>query len=320
MPGMPSMTGPMWMPMQPPSWARLLVWHPQPIPIFLIFCIIAAVLYLLGVATLRRRSVAWPVGRTISFIVGLALIVAVTNTGVGGYAMVLFSVHMSQHMVLNMVAPLFLLMSAPITLALRALPATDPARRVLLTVLHSRFARIISHPGFTIPLFLASLYGVYFTPALDWAMSGWFGHNLMIAHFVVVGLLFFWPIMGVDPAPRRHTAPVRIGELLLTMPFHAFFGISIMMSSQMLNTYFTHIPAGWSTDPINDQYAGGGIAWAFSEIPTLIVVGAVFFQWVRSDEREAGRRDRQAERDGDAELARYNERLAALARFESSGP
>ncbi|PRZ42600.1 putative copper resistance protein D [Antricoccus suffuscus] len=318
MPEMPSMTGPMWMPTRPPTWLRLLIWHPQPIPVFLVLCIVAAVLYLLGVTTLRRRSVEWPVSRTISFIVGLLLIVAVTSTGVGGYAMVLFSVHMSQHMVLNMVAPLFLLMGSPITLALRALPSTDPSRRALLTLLHSRFARVISHPGFTIPLFLVSLYGVYFTPALDWAMSGWLTHNLMIAHFVLVGLLFFWPIMGVDPSPRRRSHPVRIGELLLTLPFHAFFGISIMMSTQMLNTYFMHVPPGWSVNPIDDQYAGGGIAWAFSEVPTLIVIGAVFLQWVRSDDRSARRRDRQADRDDDAELTRYNERLAALARFEST--
>lgn len=315
---MPSMTGPMWMPTLPPTFSRLVAWHPQPIPIFLVLCIVAAGLYLWGVIALRRRSIVWPVTRTLSFMVGLLLIVAVTSTGVGGYAMVLFSVHMTQHMVLNMLAPLFLLMASPITLALRALPSTDPTRRALLTLLHSRFARFISHPGFTIPLFLASLYGMYFTPLLDWLMSGWFLHNLMIAHFVLVGLLFFWPIMGMDPSPRRRSHPVRIGELLLTVPFHAFFGISIMMSTTMLNHYFTHVPPGWTVDPLSDQYAGGGIAWAFSEIPTVVVTGAVFFQWVRSEERLSRRRDRQAERDGDAELTSYNERLAALARLESN--
>lgn len=299
--------------MQAPTLSGLLAWHPQPVPLFELGCFAAALIYLLGVAHLTGRGITWPTGRTISFLTGLLMIVAVTGTGIGGYGMVLFSAHMGQHMVLNMLAPVFVLLGAPVTLALRALSSTGRARRILLTGLHSRFVQVTSNPAVTVTVFLVSLYGMYFTPVLDWAMSSWAGHTVMLLHFILVGLLFFWPIVGIDPGPRRHSYPVRIAELVFTMPFHAFFGIAIMMSSELLGTSFATLPSSWGIDPLIDQNTGGAIAWAFSEVPTVIVLLAVMWQWARSDERAARAYDRQADRDGDAALARYNEQLQMLA-------
>lgn len=309
---MHEMTGPMWMPSLPPNFDRLFSINIQPVPVMLYGCLILGGLYLWGVARLHKRQVDWNFGRTLNFLLGLLLIIAVSETGIGGYSMTLFSVHMAQHMVLNMLAPLFLLLGAPVTLALRALPSRSATRRRLLRVLHSRFVAVISHPGFTIPVFLISLYGLYFTSILDWAMGNAWTHYLMMIHFVAIGALFFWPIMGIDPGPGKHSYPVRIGELFLIMPFHAFFGISLMMSSRVISTSFKG-PQMWGMNAINDQYTGGAIAWAFAELPSLIVLLAVVFAWTRSEERAAKRYDRQADRDNGAELDAYNARLRALA-------
>ncbi|MGW0228160.1 cytochrome c oxidase assembly protein [Actinopolymorpha singaporensis] len=115
------MTGPMWMPMSAPTLARLLAWHPQPVPVFPVGCAGVLLAYTVGMVVLRQRGVRWPVGRWVVFVVGLLTVVAVTGTGVGGYGMRLFSVHMVQHMVLSMLSPVLLLPGAPVTLALRAL-------------------------------------------------------------------------------------------------------------------------------------------------------------------------------------------------------
>lgn len=303
----------MWMPVQAPTLARLFAWHPQPIPVFELACVVAAALYGIGVWKLSRRGVRWPVTRSVCFLIGLILIIVVTATGIGGYGMMLFSAHMVQHMVLSMLAPVMLLLGAPVTLALRALSSTGAVRLRLLTVLHSRAARVLVCPAVTIPVFLVSLYGLYFTPMLDLAMSTQLGHTWMLAHFLLVGLLFFWPIMGIDPGPRRHGYPTRIAELLITMPFHAFFGIALMMSSAPVSQAFTRPPTAWGIDPVVDQATGGSIAWAFGEIPAFVVLLIVAVQWFRSDDRAARAADRQADRDGEAELARYNEHLARLA-------
>jgi putative copper resistance protein D len=278
---------------------------------------VALLVYLGAVARLRRTGVRWPWWRTLSWLAGTASLFAVTGTWVNGYSMELFSVHMTQHMVLSFVTPLFLLIGAPVTLALRTLPrgqgAAGAPRALLLEALHSRFARAVAHPLFTIPLFIASLYGVYFTPLFDTLMSNAAGHQLMLAHFVVTGLLFFGPIVGHDPWPRTLGYPARMLELFLPVPFHAFFGVAIMMSDSLVVTSFAHPPAGWGVDPITDQGVAGGIIWAFGELPTALILAVVFFSWARSEERQGRAIDRAADRTGDAERLAYNARLRALA-------
>jgi len=220
-------------------------------------------------------------------------------------------------MVLSMLSPIILLMGAPITLALRALPAAQgrfSPRDLLVKLLHSRYLQVVSHPAFTIPLFIASLYGLYFTPLFDFLMRSTAGHTLMMAHFLGVGLLFFWPIMGVDPGPHRPGHLMRMLELFIGMPFHAFFGIAVMMASGLMVTSFAHPMASLHVDPITDQHLAGGLAWAFSEIPTFIVLISLTFQWAKSEERVSRRKDRTADRDGDSELNAYNAYLASLER------
>ncbi|WP_409235306.1 cytochrome c oxidase assembly protein [Streptomyces sp. PA5.6] len=286
-------------------------------PFFLIGCLVALALYGWGVARLVRRGDKWPVGRTVSFVIGILTVLLVMCTKLNDYGMVMFSVHMVQHMVISMLSPILLLLGAPITLALRALPAAGRGhkgpREWLLWLLHSRYVKVITHPAFTIPLFIASLYALYFTPLFDTLMGSKAGHIGMMVHFLAVGLVFFWPIMGVDPGPHRPGYIMRMLELFAGMPFHAFFGIALMMASQpMIGTYM-HPPASLGIDALADQEAAGGIAWAFSEIPSVVVLVALLFQWRRSDDREARRKDRAADRDGDKELEAYNAYLASLA-------
>jgi cytochrome c oxidase assembly factor CtaG len=144
------------------------------------------------------------------------------------------------------------------------------------------------------------------------------GHDLMLVHFLMVGLLFFWPVMGVDPAPHRSPYVIRIFELFAVMPFHAFFGIAIMMSNSLFETAFANPPAAWGLSALSDQNTAGAIAWAFGEAPTILVLLVLFVQWSRSDQREAKRTDRKADRDGDADLNAYNDFLAGLARESGS--
>ncbi|MFC8537827.1 cytochrome c oxidase assembly protein [Streptomyces sp. NPDC057249] len=285
-------------------------------PFFLIGCVLAVLLYGYGVLRLRRRGDEWPVGRTVLFVIGVLTIALVMCTRLNDYGMVMFSVHMVQHMVISMLSPILLLLGAPVTLALRALPVaprgTKGPRELLLMLLHSRYMKIVTHPAFTIPLFIASLYGLYFTPLFDYLMGSTAGHLAMMVHFLAVGLFFFWPIMGVDPGPHRPGYVMRMLELFAGMPFHAFFGIALMMASTPMVEVYQDPPASLGIEALSDQSAAGGIAWAFSEIPSVVVLVALVFQWYRSEQRTAKRSDRAADRDGDQELQAYNAYLASL--------
>ncbi|MFG3487805.1 MULTISPECIES: cytochrome c oxidase assembly protein [unclassified Streptomyces] len=288
----------------------------SPDPFFLVGCLAALGLYGWGVARLRGRGDAWPVSRTVFFTVGVLTIALVMCTKLNDYGMVMFSVHMVQHMVISMLSPILLLLGAPVTLALRALPvagrgSTGP-RELLLKLLHSRYMKVITHPGFTIPMFIASLYGLYFTPLFDFLMGSKPGHIGMMVHFLMVGVVFFWPIMGVDPGPHRPGYVMRMLELFAGMPFHAFFGIALMMASEPMVKAYQNPPASLGIDALTDQNAAGGIAWAFSEIPSVLVLIALVYQWYHSEQRQAVRKDRAADRDGDKELEAYNAYLASL--------
>jgi putative membrane protein len=307
----------MWVPDQPPTWGRVFLPHLGAWSALAVLSMLGLVVYLAAVVRLRRSGVTWPWWRTIAWIGGTGSLFAVTGTWLNGYSMVLFSVHMTQHMVLSLITPLLLLLAAPVTLALRTLPrgqgTAGVPRALLLDALHSRFARFVANPFFTVPLFIASLYGVYFTPLFDVLMRTPVGHQLMLAHFVVTGLLFFGPIVAQDPWPRTLSHPGRMLELFLPVPFHAFFGVTIMMAGSLVVRTFADPPAGWGTDPLTDQGIAGGIVWAFGELPTVLVLAVVFFSWASSDDRRARALDRAADRTGDAELAAYNAQLRALA-------
>ncbi|WP_190210808.1 cytochrome c oxidase assembly protein [Kitasatospora indigofera] len=303
--------------LDPFSLSSALTWSPD--RVFLIAALTGVALYAAGVVRLLRRGDRWPVGRSVGWLAGVGGVVLVTCTGLNDYGMVLFSAHMIQHMVLSMLVPILLLLGAPITLALRALRPAGKGRprgprELLVALLHSRYVKVVSHPAFTIPLFIASLYGLYFTPLFDFLMQYRLGHIAMMAHFLAAGLLFFWPIMGADPGPHRPGHVLRIIELFMGMPFHAFFGVAVMMASHPLVTTFTAAGAPPGTDLLEDQKLAGGITWAFGEIPTAIVLIALVFQWMKSEERQARRRDRAEERNGDAELNAYNDYLASLDR------
>ena len=314
----------MWVPGEPPTWGRMFLPHLGPESVLAVLSIVGLLVYLGAIVRLGRSGVRWPWWRTLAWIAGTGSLFAVTGTWLNGYSMVLFSVHMTQHMVLSLITPLLLLLAAPVTLALRTLPrgrgAAGAPRALLLEALHSRFARFVSHPLFTVPLFIASLYGVYFTPLFDALMGNPIGHQVMLAHFLVTGLLFFGPILAIDPWPRRSSHGGRMLELLLPAPFHAFFGVIVIMSNTVLLASYANPPASWGVDPLYDQGAAGGIAWSFGEFPTVLVLAVVFFSWTRSEERANRAADRahdravaRGESGEDPALAAYNERLRRLA-------
>lgn len=311
--GMHGMHG---MPMDLPPFTLSRGLHFSAEPFFLVGCLLGLLLYGAAVVRLRRRGDKWPVSRCVAWVVGVLTVALVMCTGLNDYGMVLFSVHMVQHMVISMLSPILLLLGAPVTLALRALPTAGRDRKgpreLLVALLHSRYLRVVTHPAFTIPLFIASLYGLYFTPLFDFLMGSMVGHIVMMVHFLVVGLVFFWPIMGVDPGPHRPGYVMRMLELFAGMPFHAFFGIALMMGSEPMIRTYAHPSASLGVTALSDQTAAGGIAWAFSEIPSVLVLIALIFQWQKSEARQARRRDRIADRDGDKELAAYNAYLASL--------
>nr|WP_232524494.1 cytochrome c oxidase assembly protein [Nocardiopsis gilva] len=307
-------------PMPPPMSLNSLLTLWRPDLFFILVVVVLGGLYAAGVVRLRRRGDAWPWARSVAWAAGLLTIVATLLTGVGTYAMVLFSTHMIQHMVLSMLTPILLVLGAPVTLALRALKPAERRgdrgpREWLSLFLQSGYSKVVTHPAVATSIFVISPYALYFTPLFPQLMSDHMGHMFMNVHFLLAGFLFYWIVVGVDPAPRKLPYLLRFVLLLLTMGMHAFFGISIMMQSEPLAMdYYGQFEVPWSDGNSDDQYMGGGIAWAVGEIPTLLVTMALMRQWARDEERTERRRERHSKRDGsdDADMDEYNAYLQRL--------
>ncbi|MFN8069165.1 MAG: cytochrome c oxidase assembly protein [Mycolicibacterium insubricum] len=282
---------------------------------------VAAAAYLAGYLLLRRRGDTWSTGRLVSWLSGCALLVFDTSSGLRAYGSAMFSVHMAEHMLLNMFVPVLLVLGGPVTLALRTLhPAghghPPGPREWLLTLVHSRVTTFLSHPVTAFVLFVASLYIVYFTSLFDHLVRYHWGHELMSTHFLITGYLFFWAIIGIDPGPKRLPFLGRLALLFAVMPFHAFFGIALMTMENIIGgTFYRYLALPWVDSLVDDQHLGGSIAWGSSELPVIIVVIALVAQWAGSDRRAARRSDRHADADyGDDDLDAYNAMLAELSK------
>ena len=285
---------------------------------WLLFVAFALFFYLAGVRRLHRRGDSWPLHRTILWVCGMLLLLWVTCGPFNAYQEYLFSVHMLGHMLLTMAIPVMLVPGSPITLAARAIRKRDDGtrggREWILWAVHSPFARVVTNPWVAAGLFVGSLWAFYFTDLIRWAMYDHLGHEWMIVHFLLTGYLFVLSLIGTDPVPYRLPYAGRLVLLIVVMATHAFFGIAIMMQSGlMVADWFGAMGRTWGAPPMVDQYVGGGIAWSIGELPTLALAVTVAIQWSRSDERVQRRRDRQAERSGDADLQDYNAYLARLA-------
>ncbi|WP_270365842.1 cytochrome c oxidase assembly protein [Microbacterium algeriense] len=275
-------------------------------------------LYLAGVWRLHRRGDRWPIHRTVFWVLGMLMLVWVTGGPINAYQEYLFSIHMLGHMMLSMAIPLLLVSGAPITLALRAVHKRDDGtrggREWIMWAVHSPFARVVTHPFVAAAIFILSLWAFYFTDLVRWSMFEHLGHEWMVIHFLISGYLFVMSLIGADPVPYRLPYPGRLITLIAVMAMHAFFGIAIMMQEGlMVADWFGAMGRDWGADPMQDQYVGGGIAWSIGEIPTLILAITVAIQWSRNDTKLQKRRDRHADRTGEAELEEYNAKLAALA-------
>ena len=258
--------------------------------------IIAAALYIAGLVVLHRRGDRWPVPRSLSFLLGgLGAIAIATMSALGTYDTVLLSVHMVQHMILMMVAPMFLALGAPITLALRTLRPRP--RSLLLAVLHSRVARVLTFAPLTLALFIATPFALYYSPFYEVSLRSGFWHAFLHLHFIIIGCLLMWPLMGIDPVPGRISYPLRLLMLFLMLPFHAFLGISIMSSTKLIaENWYLAFNRAWPPSPLDDQYLAGGIIWASGDAIALLMLIAIFAQWYAHSQREARREDRRLDR------------------------
>jgi cytochrome c oxidase assembly factor CtaG len=254
--------------------------------------VLAAWGYLVLVRAVDRAHPANPIPRKRiwCWLAGLGLLLFATQSVIGGYDTTLFTVHMTQHLLLTMVAAPLLLLGAPVTLLLRA-SSSEVRKRWILPVLHSRVVRTLSNPFVAWTLFAAVMWTSHFSPLFEAALQDPFIHELEHLLYLATALLFWWPVVGVDPAPRRLSHPMRVGYLMVGMPFSSFLGLAIFSATSVLYAHYANLPRTWGQTPLDDQSWAGGIMWAGGDLAFLIAMVLAVMVWLRSEEVEERRMD-----------------------------
>jgi len=283
----------------------LLEWGFDPLAIALIGA--AALIYLRAVREVNAAHPRWPVprGRTAAFLAGLAAIAVALLSPIDRYETVLLSVHMVQHMLLQLVAAPLLLLAAPVTLALRVAP--PGVRGWLLTVLHSRLLRVATHPIVAWTAFVVVNWGWQFSPLYDLAAESTLVHYVQHAVYLGVALLFWWPIVAVDPAPRKLAFPGRVAYVALSIPQNSFLGIILMNVQPSLYPHYWTQLREWGPPFAEDLQIAGAIMWGMGAMVFVLALLLVLAAWMRSEERQTRRREARANEraSAEAEIAAY---------------
>lgn len=308
---------PDWVPDVPPNFSTYLTFAPEAPPLLPAAAGLLAVAYLAGAIRLWSRKRQWSIVRTLLFLCGCVLILGVTATNIDGYGYGMFSVFMFQQLTLMMIVPVFLVLGAPGTLLLRATPHRFGGRGVLRLAhwgLRSRLGKFLIHPGFALPLFLISFYGLYLGGIADAFLASPGGHVSLEALFLISGVLFTVPILSVDPLPRRQSHVGRLLDVFGEMALHAFFGVIVMMAATPLVSAFANPPESWAVDPVADQQLAGALAWSYGEFPNLVIVLILLHAWYLADTKRSRAADAKADLEGTPELDSYNAYLESLTR------
>ena len=275
--------------------------------------LLLAVLYLLGLRRLRRRGTPWPAWRTAAWLAGCLAVLLATSSGIGRYAPAVFGLHMLSQLLLAVLAPILLVLGGPVILMLRTLRAGQPAgpREWLVSLLRSRACRTLTRPAVAFALLVGPLYLLYFSGLFSFLAPFHWAHLAMNGYFLVAGYLFFWPVVGVDPAPRRLPPVGRLGLMFALLPAFGFLAVALTNMHTVLGEgFYWSLDLPWREDLLPDQALGGTVVWAAAELPALVLLIATAVQWASSDERDATHADESQDTEDD--LAAYNAMLTRL--------
>lgn len=252
-----------------------------------------AAVYLLQVGRLRRRGRAWPRARTWSWLAGCAVLLVASSSGLARYAAAMFSLQMVAHMLIGMLAPILFALGAPLTLIGTGIHPVDqrglPSLWEWVEAMRvSAVARTLTHPVVAATTFAAAPFLLFLTVAFDLSVRYHWAHLAADAVFLVVGYLFAWVIVGVDPLPRPVSNLTRLVVLLAVMPSCIVFGAAVLGSARLLGdgyasaNLYSALKLPWVPDLVADQRLGGYLAVVLAEAFLLPALAVLVVRWGRA--------------------------------------
>lgn len=239
-----------------------------------------------------RRHGGWPRARVVAFYAaGLGVYTIATCSSIGVYADTLFFMRAAQIILLLMVTPLGLALGAPFTLLRDTGPAGLVAR--LRAVLHSPLGRVIAFPATASVLLIATPWALYFTDWYPAVLRSFLVDELTRLALVLIGLVYFWSRLQLDPVPRRFHHLVSVWITFAEVVFDAALGLTLWFSGHIVaESYYQSLHRAWGPDLRLDQIFGAGVLWIVGDLAGLPFLGALLNRMTKEDAKQAKEIDR----------------------------
>jgi putative membrane protein len=236
------------------------------------------IFYFFGLTRLILKGKEWSIWRSLSFFFGTVLIAGAFYPELMVLAHHDIKIHMIQHILIGMVGPIFLVLGAPVTLALKAFrPAVS---RKIMSVLRTRLFQVLSHPFLALILNIGGMYVLYLTPVYMESLTNPLLHYLVHIHFILAGFLFSWSIIGLDPVPNKPSFRIRLVSMFLAISFHG------ILSKYM---YAYDLPLG-SLFSKNQIQEASKIMYYWGDFSELILLVGLFYFWYKEKRKDSARK------------------------------
>ena len=195
----------------------------------------------------------------------------------------LFSMHMTQHILLGDIAPLLLLLSLSRVIM-------RPATRRLQSV--ERKLGRLANPVTFIVVWLALVYFWHIPAMYEAAIENPFVHAIEHASFFIAGCAVWWPL--IQPVPMRYklTGLATFAYILAAKLGLGILGLYLTWSKSVAYGYYETVPRIWGLSPIADQNVGGAIMMLEQSLVLVSVFCILFVRMLLQSEEEERRRER----------------------------
>ena len=233
---------------------------------------LAGTFYTRGWWQLRRRqrhgrlATGW---RLVSYLAGLLIIGLALMSPIDVLAQQLFLMHMTQHLLLIMIAPPLLLITNPMPFMLWGLPASWRLKvgRAIGRLLHRnnplrRNLRVATSPGIIWLAWVIMVFGWHDPNLYNAALQYEWVHDIEHLTFFSAGMLFWWHTTGAGPRIHKQASLLgRIAFVIGAIPPNMLTGVVLAFATEPIYTYYLAVPRLWGLSVMADQQIGGVIMW-----------------------------------------------------------
>lgn len=275
------------------SWS----WRPEVIIALLVF----GTLFIVGWSRLRsisgpprNRRALGAVWRPVSYIAGLFVIGFALMSPLDVLVQQLFFMHMIQHLLLIMVAPILLLLPNPMPFLLWGLPqsARLAAGRALNNVIHKesaigRLLRKVTGPVAVWFIMILFIVGWHDPNMYNAALRSELVHDLEHVTMFMAGMLFWWTVTGAGPRLHRNMSrPAKVIFVIAAIPPNMALGAALAFSQQPIYSFYNDMPRLWGISVLDDQRLSGIIMWIPGSMMYFMTALALIFMILSGEERK----------------------------------